>query len=155
MSPWGGVTGKFTKNATFSASAATEDWDGTVTANFECHYNPYSEKTVFYFGFADGDFGSLSSTTWKNNKGSIRIYSIYGSYDDSSNDYEFHLGTSSNKTGCTSVKLLINGYTQTVVIDDSRISRRKLNTGDMIDWFIRNADDESGEGEYTIKYKFV
>lgn len=155
----GGTTGTLTQDVTFSAGAATQDWDGTVTAYFGYDSKSGNETSSYYFGYMDDfgssireELGSLSSTTWKNSKGSITINSIYGYESDG--EYGFNFEASSNKTGCTSVKLLINGYTQTVAIN-KWISRRRLNTGDMIDWFAKNADNQSGAGKYTIKYKFV
>lgn len=64
MSPWGGVTGKFTKNVTFSASAATEAAIATMklTAAF-LGVVPQPVETPIY-GYSSGG-GSLSPNTFK------------------------------------------------------------------------------------------
>lgn len=66
MSPWGGVTGKFTKNVTFSASAAEEDWKSvTMTLKAGTIRDGQQAQMVFKIYGYDSSHGSLSPNTFK------------------------------------------------------------------------------------------
>ena len=67
MSPWGGVTGKFTKNVTFSASAAAEAVIATMKLTAAgCGRIPVPFERLVY-GYTSQGYGALSPNTFKYN----------------------------------------------------------------------------------------